>query len=197
MPTAPTPLPAPSAGMTLSHIAVGRGTQHFTCTSGNTTSAPVPIGAFTALFNITCLIVDVPELAAYAPQIALDLPLPFSPAEVYDSQFFYGYSGIHYFLDHTTPFFNLDTNSHQNGFGAFKKIASSLAPAGSIVGPYNQGNGATTWLKLTADTGYRNGSQPLKEVYRVQTAGGDPPKTCLGQESHFQVPYAAQHWFYS
>lgn len=176
---------------------MGRGTQNYTCASGNSTSAPVAVGALASLFNVTCLIVDAPELAADLTDIAIDLPFPFSPAWDQAARSFYGYSGIHFFLDPTTPYFDLNTDKHQYGSGAFKKNASSIAPTGSLAGPFGQGNGAVPWLKLTAEPGYNGGQQVLKEVYRLRTAGGAAPATCVGQPAEFQVPYAAQYWFYS
>jgi len=78
--------------------------------------------------------------------------------------------------------------------GAFKKTNSSAAPAGAMKGVGGTGDGAVAWLKLCALDG--NGTV-LKEVYRVQTAGGNPPESCVGMPSAFEVPYAAQYWFYS
>ncbi|CRK36479.1 hypothetical protein BN1708_020001, partial [Verticillium longisporum] len=38
MPIAPEPLPPVSEGLTLKHVAVGRGTQNYTCDVGNATA---------------------------------------------------------------------------------------------------------------------------------------------------------------
>lgn len=55
--------------------------------------------------------------------------------------------------------------------------------------------GSVPWLKLghlaTGETG------SIMEVYRMQTAGGSPPATCAGMGSAFEVPYAAEYWFWS
>ncbi|KAF2157603.1 hypothetical protein K461DRAFT_289905 [Myriangium duriaei CBS 260.36] len=195
LPQAPTPLPSPSSGLRLAHIAIGRGTQNYTCNTGNSTAAPVAGGALASLFNVTCLVIDSPALISNLTQIALDLPIPFTPEVDDAAEGFYGYSGEHFFLDTTTPFFNLDTATHQYGTGAFKKAAASNPPTGSTVGPNGQGNGAVPWLKLTAAPGY--GVQKLMEVYRVQTAGGSAPKTCAGQDKNIYVPYSAEYWFYA
>lgn len=49
------------------------------------------------------------------------------------------------------------------------------------------------WLKLTARSGATGN---LEEVYRVNTAGGNPPATCAGMPATFEVQYAAEYWFY-
>lgn len=36
----------------------------------------------------------------------------------------------------------------------------------------------------------------VKEIYRVNTAGGNPPKTCDGMPTTFEIQYAAEYWFY-
>lgn len=104
-------------------------------------------------------------------------------------------SGHHYFLDATTPFFNLDTEVHSYGIGAFKKLNATSAPEGAVIGVDDSGMGAVPWLKLTEKFGVE-GSQKLKEVFRVNTAGGQPPATCQGQQESILVEYAAEYWVY-
>jgi len=50
------------------------------------------------------------------------------------------------------------------------------------------------WLKLTIKTAT---DCTISEIYRVNTAGGQPPKTCANQPSAIQVQYAAEYWIYS
>lgn len=64
-----------------------------------------------------------------------------------------------------------------------------------MVGQYGQGNGAVAWLKLSEST--VSSGQVLKEVYRVNTAGGNPPKGCTGMAAQFEVQYAAEYWVYT
>lgn len=150
------------------------------------------IGAVASLFNVTCLAASVPSLLSRLPSIALDLPVPTSsdPRDPANTDL----SGHHYFLNTTTPFFNLNTSSHDYGTGAFKKINSTDAPTDAIKGPHGKGNGAVAWLKLTARDPQ---GQILQEVYRVNTAGGDAPKSCQGLDATFQVEYAAEYWVYT
>jgi hypothetical protein len=95
-------------------------------------------------------------------------------------------SGVHYFLDGTTPFFQVD------GVGAFvgAKNASSPAPVGAFKGL--KGEGAVAWLKLVSKAGAAAKSEGLEEVYRVETVGGSPPATCEGLPERFEVQYATQ-----
>ncbi|TAQ85678.1 hypothetical protein B7494_g5992 [Chlorociboria aeruginascens] len=187
----PTPLPAVSQGLTLKHVAVGRGIQNYTCTS-NPTDVPVSIGAIATLYNATCLAATYPDLLAMLPNVALQFniesnttkSLPVSNLIV---------SGHHYFSNTTTPAFNLDTANMQLGIAPCSKNNTEAAPAGASVGQNGQGNGAVAWLKLIAREGATGG---LEEVYRLNTAGGNPPATCAGMPSTFEVQYAAEYWFF-
>ena len=86
-------------------------------------------------------------------------------------------SGHHYFTDTAIPFFNLDTTTRQIGTLPCAKAGTSPAPKDAIKGQGNNGDGAVAWLKLTAVEGETGN---LDSVYRVNTAGGNPPKTCKG-----------------
>ena len=96
--------------------------------------------------------------------------------------------GHHYFDNDHDPTFNLGSVGFLKGF----KTGDITAPAGATPGPDGVGNGAIDWLQLTA----KSGSIDLKEVYRVETAGGKPPASCAGQLESIEVQYAAQYWFY-
>jgi len=102
-------------------------------------------------------------------------------------------TGHHYFLDDTTAFFNLDTSLHQYGMGALQKANASDAPTTSYAGPGGQGNGAVQWLKLDVKPAAQDS---FKQVYRLDTAGGVPPKMCTGSPAAFEVPYAAVYWLF-
>jgi hypothetical protein len=114
-----------------------------------------------------------------------DTPLPPTNAELL---------GHHYFEGTTTAVFNLDTTSQdQFGIAISKKNASMDAPAGSVSGQNNSGDGAVPWLYLNTIAGTVGN---YTHVYRVNTAGGAAPSTCEGQSSAFQVQYSAQYFFY-
>lgn len=74
---------------------------------------------------------------------------------------------------------------------ACKKDAGVPAPQDASLGQGGQGNGSVPWLKLSAKDSTGN----LQEVYRLNTAGGNPPKTCLGMPAAFEVQYAAEYVF--
>lgn len=201
---APTALPAVSAGLTLKHVAIGRGTQNYTCDTSNTTSAPSAVGAVATLFNATCVAATYPDLLNMLPRVALTFNLTTSESSSSGAAYpnnlvpastnerlapgSYVISGHHYFLDTTTPFFNLDTENGELGEAPCAKNASVSAPASAAAG--QQGDKAVAWLKLTARDG---ATGRLQEVYRVETAGGSPPATCEGMSAAFEVQYSAQY----
>ncbi len=96
--------------------------------------------------------------------------------------------GHHFFDAAGVPTFDLGSV----GFFKGQKDAAITAPASAAKGPGGKGDGAVDWLALCAV----EGSRGLKKAYRVETAGGKAPKSCLGQPANIQVPYAAGYWFY-
>lgn len=97
--------------------------------------------------------------------------------------------GHHFFDASGTPTFDLSSVS-KILYAA--KTGDITAPSTANLGP--AGTGAVDWLSLAAKATYT--SVGLTQVYRVETAGGNPitPCTVAGVES---VQYAAQYWFYS
>ena len=71
-----------------------------------------------------------------------------------------------------------------------KKLADIKAPSDAKKGVAE--TGAVDWLALTSI----DGSVGLKEVFRVATAGGNPPPTCAGYMGTVSVPYSAMYHFY-
>jgi len=188
MPAAPTPLPAVGAGFKLAHVAIGRGTQNYTCTNLAPTDAPVQVGAIATLFNATCSAVRAPNVLADVTNLALNYAVP--TTEIAQHLL----SGHHEFTKATeakasVPRFELNTDLHKYGYIEAKKNGSSNAPTTASHG--TNGLGSVAWLKLVATEG------DLKEVYRINTAGGVAPKTCEGITGDFTVPYAAEYWFYA
>lgn len=192
----PSELPAPWANITLKHVNVGRGVQNYTCASP--TSMPLAIGAMAALYDITTLAFTSPDTLNAIPPTAAYLPLTSNliqgyplmiPSTSSSSVGSYPVIGSHYFTADGTPTFDL-TTVREIFFG--KKDASVKAPAGANVGP--DGTGAVDWLAL----GDKGKSVGLGQVYRVVTAGGNPPASCQGRAANavISVPYAAQYWFY-
>jgi len=142
----------------------------------------VQIGAWAALFNVSCLAATHPDLLNMMPNVSVNFPVPTSknaaaPANLY-------LSGRHWFEDTTTPFFNLQTEKHNFGSAGLAVANKTTAPAPARDVP---------WLKLVAKD---PASCNFTEVCRVNTAGGLAPKACKGQAASFQVEYAAEYWMY-
>ncbi|KAJ5901794.1 hypothetical protein N7495_002322 [Penicillium taxi] len=189
LPTFASSLPQPD-GLTPLYVAIGRGTQNYTCATSSSTSTPVAIGAVANLYNATCIAANYPDLLALLPSVAYKIALPqsewasFPPANV-------DLMGHHFFQNSTTPEFNLDlTPEKQFGYALTKKVDSISAPSSAAKGKY----GAVAWLYLTAISGTEG---PYKSVYRVQTASGSPPTTCEGMAPSFEIAYAANYYFFS
>jgi hypothetical protein len=180
--TAPTPLPSPAAGLRLAHVAVGRGTQNYTCKTDSPTETPVAVGAVAKLFNATCSAVRAPAVLADVTSLALQYPIPDN--EIAQHML----SGHHEFTAQGNPRFDLNTDLNKWGYMEAKKNGSSNAPSTANKG--TNGLGSVTWLKLTALAG------DYKEVYRLNTAGGVAPKTCEGIKGDFQVQYSAEYWLW-
>ena len=187
-----TQLPAPGAGLGIKFITLGRGVQNYTCSSVSGT--PTAVGAIADIYEITGLaqakptspdFTGLPAAAVYLPLSGIQQLLnsrmpPGQPATVI---------GKHYFNSAGVPTFDLSARGKKL---LSKVVAKIPAPANSNAGPAC--TGAVAWLKLD-DAG---GSAGLKEVYRVFTAGGNPPTSCSGQTAGavFSVQYAAMYWFY-
>ncbi|KAI0006942.1 hypothetical protein F4779DRAFT_594332 [Xylariaceae sp. FL0662B] len=189
MPIAPQPLDPPFPGLTLKHVAIGRGTQNYTCDLANATAVPQLAGAVATLFNASCVASTYPDLLSILPKLALQFNLTaqedarMGPTDL-------AISGKHFFKNSTTPFFNLDTEQYQIGEAACSKKNQTDAPADAPKG--QQGESAVAWLRLTTLDG---STGDLQEVYRVQTAGGNAPASCQGQPAAFEVQYSAQYVF--
>ncbi len=151
---------------------------------------PVSVGALATLFNASCVASTYPDLLAMLPGVALrfNLTESESPASPRMAPSNLAVSGRHFFLNATTPFFNLDTAADQLGTVPCAKNNTVPAPANAPKG--QTGDIAVPWLKLVA----RNGATgDLQEVYRVATAGGSAPLTCAGMPASFEVQYSAQY----
>ncbi|CAG5143507.1 uncharacterized protein ALTATR162_LOCUS1364 [Alternaria atra] len=190
LPAAPTPLGAPAQGTILRHIAIGRGTQNYTCASSSSSDVPKAVGAVATLFNATC---DAARLnvntLAEVTTLALNYAIPNS-AEA-DQRL----SGHHQFTAAGVPLFMLETDRVNYGRIECTVNSKSAAPQAATKG--TNGLGSVPWLKLNA-TATSEGAEPwaYNEVYRIHTAGGVAPKDCSGIEGSFTVEYSAQYWFY-
>ncbi|KAI0407478.1 hypothetical protein F4802DRAFT_23939 [Xylaria palmicola] len=190
------PLPSPAAGLVVKHVAIGRGTQNYTCDATNATAAPTLAGAVATLFDASCVASTYPDLLHMLAPLALQFDLPYSNgAAAADAKM--GptnllVSGHHYFTNATTPFFDLDAGRRRIGEAPCSKLASAAAPADAPRG--RSGEAAVGWLRLAANPDATGG---IHEVFRVKTAGGSAPATCQGMPASFEVQYSAEYWFFA
>lgn len=192
-----------NSGLQFKFAFVGLGVQNYSCA----TTTPASTGALATLFDATQLFsstfgkpainnISSAYLHAYEQQsctkfgstnVAQDnceqranlLQLPIA--------------GHHYFANVSgkgVPTFDI---TKYNDVLSAKKSASAAAPSGAYAGANNAG--AVDWLYLIDDgTGKSHG---VKEVYRVETAGGDPVAGACAQGAKVVgVKYAAEYWFY-
>jgi hypothetical protein len=160
--------------------------KNYTCQ--NSSASPVSIGAIASLYNVSCIAASNSALLSQLPNLALQKSvttvLSILPPGV-------DLSGHHFFSNPTTPVFDLDVGTVHLGVVVAKKVASSPAPSSA---PTSNGTGNVPWLYLEASDG-TVGS--IKAVYRLNTAGGQPPNTCENSPAQFSVQYAAEYWFWS
>lgn len=180
-PPATTPLPAVSSGLSIYHIAIGRGTQNYTCADSTAASIPAANGAVAILFNASCIAASSPTQLSSIPLLLLGVNMD----QLDDLPDSFVQSGVHFFSTKTTPTFDL----RQYGYTNSKKIAAVPAPAVKGQDP------AVPWLKLQYNGLGEVGT--VQEIYRLNTAGGTAPANCLGMPSAFEVQYAAEYWFYA
>ncbi|GJN67267.1 hypothetical protein PLIIFM63780_004708 [Purpureocillium lilacinum] len=187
MPLGPDGLLPPAPGLTVRHVAVGRGTQNYTCDTGNATAVPKAAGAVATLFNASCVAALYPDVLDKIPSMAVHFNLTddrLGPSVLQKS-------GVHYFTDATTAFFDLDTPTLDIGKAPCEKNSSGAAPSTASVGQI--GEKAVPWLRLKTKEG---ATDDIKEVFRVTTAGGSAPATCKGMPATFEVQYASVYWFW-
>ncbi|PWY71731.1 hypothetical protein BO70DRAFT_298119, partial [Aspergillus heteromorphus CBS 117.55] len=178
-------LPSPSPGLKLKYLAIGLGSQNYTCASAGASAKPTSIGAVATLYDASCalssnqdLLHALPNLVTRVPMEAVELVATL--ASLLNPSSLGVIMGVHYFRDASTAFFDFRP-SGANDWVAAKKVNNATAPGGYHV----------PWLKL--DSVESNG---IKEVFRVHTINGAAPATCQGFDGPFQIGYAAEYWFY-
>ena len=211
--TSSIPLPPPSSGLKVYHVAIGRGTQvsssidtvqtintnmfkNYTCSSPS--AVPTAAGAVAGLYNASCIAGNFPSVLATIPNAALSVPAPSRDSVLFPANL--ALSARHYFPEPTTPTFNFHTAHTNYGIYYAKRVANTTAPSGSPKGP--DGAAAIPWLKLEVETppvftSAEDTKGNVKEIYRVNTAGGSAPTSCQNMPAAFQVAYAAEYWFYA
>jgi len=174
-------LPAVGAGQTLTLIAIGRGTQNYTCPgTAGAGAAPTAIGAAAVLYNVNCWAAGA--TAAQLADVTAAAAAQSAGSVLFDA--FGAVAGSHYFAANSAPTFDVPS---LGGATAFKKAAAVPAPATAA--------NAVAWLALTQAPGQED--KPMLSVYRLETSNGAAPATCGTITGAFQVQYAAEYWFYT
>lgn len=177
-------LPPPSSDQTLQFLALGRGTQNYSCAS--TESNPVAVGALAVLYDASPLLATTPgDLLYTLPDYALELAAPFVPLTA---------RGHHFFDSAGVPNFDLSSVGLYL-IGATNASIPAAQPQTTFGLPIPE-TLPVNWLYLDAKNG-GVGSTGLNGVYRVEVAGGEPPATCANiTGTTFQVQYSALYVFY-
>ncbi|KAF2769075.1 hypothetical protein EJ03DRAFT_272836 [Teratosphaeria nubilosa] len=174
------PLPKPSCSP--KYIAVGLGTQNYTCNA--TTGKYTATGALARLFDATAYLSNnhdkVDSLSHMYHNMYTSLPCSKSPS---DCPWPLPVLGEHYFTASGTPTFDL-YNAQSRPFLFSKKV-------GDVVSPNSQD---VDWLYLSSNGSLEN--RVISSVYRVETVGGVQPANCSGTGS-IEVPYSAEYWYYA
>jgi len=181
-----TELPGPSG--TLLFVAVGRGIQNYSCSAVG--AAPVSIGAVANLYDATSIASsNIAELHTI-PGLAVDTPPDRTGCFVLPAQYkSLPLLGKHFFLADGTPTFILESATKTIQAA---KNTSIAAPPTAPTSP--SGNTAVAWLQLNAKPSPYV-SLGLSQVYRVETAGGNPNPTCTST-AVMSIQYSAEYWFY-
>ncbi|KAL4897995.1 hypothetical protein BDV59DRAFT_198244 [Aspergillus ambiguus] len=138
-------LPHPSNGLTLKYVAIGRGTQNYSCTSGNDGAAPIAVGAVATIFDSSCLAQEMPEILHGLPPVVSDTPsttvdfLALLANRIFPVSDKGLFLGEHYFTNAGIPFFDFRLGGHHDWIIA-NKTSSVAAPREEDV----------SWLKLNA-----------------------------------------------
>ncbi|CCO32912.1 hypothetical protein BN14_06976 [Rhizoctonia solani AG-1 IB] len=177
-------------GVKPQYITLGVGTQNYTCTkAGNYTSA----GAVATLIDISCLYESSPKLFEdvqddvynLIPMYGHNMPT-WHKIEAVIGHYPY-IIGDHYFISKDGAIapkfdFRRSKKGDDNAFTIDKR-------AGGIPSP--EGSKHIDWLQLESTAGDLS-----KYTFRVDTQGGQPPKTCHKEGHMITVPYTTKYWFY-
>lgn len=190
-------LPAPDGE--LKYVVLGLGTQNYTCVTDNENDAPGTTGATATLYDIGTALKDDPLAQWKINSLsALALSLSTWTARLgmnLESQGFANVVGHHFFnrvQGTNTPIFAFDQLDAPYPMAQVLKQNATDAPPSSC--PGLKGEGSVPWLLLKDTRGISQGG--IDTVYRIETAGGKAPATCVGQKQSFEVAYAAQYWVY-
>jgi hypothetical protein len=189
-----------NSNVTLQFVGLGVGVQNYSCAS--TTATPKSIGAIATLFDVTATLQANSDLTSALTTKYLQnyesvactasTNLDDNSCQESINRLNLPLLGKHFFASINgagVPSFDI----YNGDFLSAQKIGDVPAAPGAYAG--QNGVGAVDWLFLVQDGSGR--SVGLTEVYRINTAGGDPePTQCSTGVSQFSVKYAAEYWLY-
>ncbi|KAJ8613294.1 hypothetical protein MRB53_036981 [Persea americana] len=199
----------PPTSLTLKYIALGHGTQNYTCSSPP--SSAIAIGAIATLYDVTPLFTAQSTILNPSPSPGQGQSQSQSQSQgpLYTQLTCQAASqtnnappipnaailGRHYFTSTSIPIFDLYNAPRGGALLAGKKVANATAPTTACANL--AGLGAVDWLKLV-DNGSGVSFGGVGEVYRVETGGGKAPGCGTGSAAGGGVTseYAALYWFY-
>ncbi|KAI0573218.1 DUF3455 domain-containing protein [Pyrenophora tritici-repentis] len=184
----------------LKYVALGLGTQNYTCEIGNESATPGTTGAMATLYDIGSPLSENLLTAKWKIPVISGVALLLSthPKVLENYLRMEGYDrviGHHFFGSYNrtnTPIFAFDQLPQSPYPIAQVRKVDETDPPGSAYAGLQQ-EGAVPWLHLT-DTGFSVGG--IDTVYRLETAGGKSPINCKGERGTFEVKYAAQYWVF-
>jgi hypothetical protein len=187
----PCALPPPN-GTVLKYVALGLGTQNYTCATPQSTAVPAANGAIAQLYDVGWFLEMNQAMIPSLPPLALGMYSMSNGSLNLPYILRFPVLGRHFFNAALQPTFDLYTVNAQL---LAKKVSGIPAPAGASAGP--DGSGAVDWLYLV-DNSNGNGATfgGINSVYRIETAGGKSPPTCANSPASFEVVYATEYWFY-
>nr|XP_019012364.1 uncharacterized protein I206_03211 [Kwoniella pini CBS 10737]OCF51145.1 hypothetical protein I206_03211 [Kwoniella pini CBS 10737] len=170
------------AGQVVSNVAVGRGIQNYTCSSG----AYVSAGALANLFDMSCVFsmssgfIEASQVSGLLPKMAFSA-LSFPDAGGLPI-------AMHHLFVGTPGSETRGAISPEFATNADKVIVSKVAafndPSNSSVN--------VPWLQLSA---LKDQGSLAKSVFRLNTVNGQPPASCVTEGEQLSVQYAAMYWF--
>jgi len=196
-PSGQTALVVPT-GQKLVAAGLGVGTQNYTCGAAGTYAST---GALAKLYDISCFVSQASTITAGALEAEQSSPealQTFLSTTLGHTPIFLG---DHFFITNpyaTTPAilpeFNFVSGVDKDdllGYAIVNKTGDIPAPTNPTVN--------VPWLQLTnpdATTPVNSGDL-ANIVFRIETAGGQPPTSCTVGSAPITVPYAAEYLFYS
>ncbi|KAJ7177889.1 hypothetical protein C8R46DRAFT_888939 [Mycena filopes] len=182
LPSGQTVLVAPSTAPT--YVLLGVGVQNYTCASGSSTYTSA--GAVASLFDISCLQnnadYDTLPARAFAFWNDDDGAPTVTPLNVANDQ--------HYFIPNPNGLGSLSPKWDFTAPSGDPTAFVVAAKVGDVPAPANPATNVD-WLSLNAVSGTL-----AKQVFRVDTVGGQPPSSCTPGSGALSVKYVSRYYLY-